>query len=74
MCSTFWTAQRCSQIYTEKRRGRKETEVSRKIKGGNEKERDRDERDREMRDREERERQRDKREETETDAERETDR
>jgi len=27
--------------YTEKRRGRKETEVARRIKGGNEKERDR---------------------------------
>ena len=36
-----WTAQRCSQSYTEKRRGRKETEVARRIKGGNEKERDR---------------------------------
>ena len=29
-----WTAQRCSQSYTEKRRGRKETEVTRTIKGG----------------------------------------
>jgi hypothetical protein len=36
-----WTAQRCSRSYTEKRRGRKETEVARRIKGGNEKERDR---------------------------------
>ena len=34
MCSTVWTAQRCSQIYTEKRRGRKEIEVARRIKGG----------------------------------------
>ena len=30
---------RCSWSYTEKRRGRKETEVARRIKGGNEKER-----------------------------------
>ena len=30
-----WTTQRCSQSYTEKRRGRKETEVvARRIKGG----------------------------------------
>ena len=29
-----WTAQRCSQSYTEKRRRRKETEVARRIKGG----------------------------------------
>ena len=28
-----WTAQRCSWSYTEKRRGRKETEVARRIKG-----------------------------------------
>ena len=28
------TAQRCSWSYTEKRRGRKETEVARRIKGG----------------------------------------
>ena len=28
------TAQRCSQSYTEKRRGRKETEVARRIKVG----------------------------------------
>ena len=32
--STVWTAQRCSQSYTEKRRRRKETEVARRIKGG----------------------------------------
>ena len=32
--STVWTSQRCSQSYTEKRRGRKETEVARRIKGG----------------------------------------
>jgi len=36
-----WTAQRCSRSYTEKRRRRKETEVARRIKGGNEKEGDR---------------------------------
>ena len=41
VCSTVWTAQRYSQSYTEKGRGRKETEVARRIKGGNEKERDR---------------------------------
>ena len=40
MLSTVWTTQRCSQSYTEKRRGRKETEVARRIKGGNEKETD----------------------------------
>ena len=34
MCSTVWTAQRRSQSYTEKRRGRKETEVARRIKEG----------------------------------------
>ena len=34
MCSTVWAAQRCSWSYTEKRRGRKETEVARRIKGG----------------------------------------
>ena len=34
MLSTVWIPQRCSQSYTEKRRGRKETEVARKIKGG----------------------------------------
>ena len=39
MCSTVWTTQRCSQSYTEKRRGRKETEVARRVKEGNEKER-----------------------------------
>ena len=33
MRSTVWTTQRCSQSYTEKRRGRKETEVARRIKG-----------------------------------------
>ena len=33
MLSTDWTPQRCSQIYTEKRGGRKETEVARRIKG-----------------------------------------
>ena len=33
MLSTVWTAQRCSQSYTEKRRGRKETEVARRIRG-----------------------------------------
>jgi hypothetical protein len=38
--STVWTAQRCSWSYTEKRRDRKETEVARMIKEGNEKERD----------------------------------
>ena len=32
--STFWTPQRCSQSYTEKRRGRKQTEVARRGKGG----------------------------------------
>ena len=34
MHSTVWTVQRCSRSYTEKRRGRKETEVARKIKRG----------------------------------------
>ena len=34
MLSTVWTPQRCSQSYTEKRRGRKETEVTRRRKGG----------------------------------------
>ena len=34
MCSTVWTAHRCSQSYTEKRRGRKEIEVARRIKRG----------------------------------------
>jgi len=32
--STVWIPQRCLQSYTEKRRGRKETEVARRIKGG----------------------------------------
>ena len=32
--STVWIPQRCSQSYTEKRRGRNETEVARRIKGG----------------------------------------
>ena len=32
--STVWTPQRCSWSYREKRRGRKETEVARRIKGG----------------------------------------
>ena len=41
MCTPVCTAQRCSWSYTEKRRGRKETEVARRIEGGNEKERDR---------------------------------
>ena len=36
MHSTVWTAQRCSWSYTEKRRGRKETEVVRRIIAGNE--------------------------------------
>ena len=39
--STARDTQRSSQSYMEKKRGRKETEVSRRIKGGNEKERDR---------------------------------
>ena len=34
MLSTVCILQRCSWIYTEKRRGRKETEVARRIKGG----------------------------------------
>ena len=34
MLSTVWIPQRCSWSYTEKRRGRKETEVARKIKRG----------------------------------------
>ena len=33
MLSTVWIPQICSQSYTEKRRGRKETEVARRIKG-----------------------------------------
>ena len=32
--STVCIPQRCSRSYTEKRRGRKETEVARRIKGG----------------------------------------
>jgi len=32
--STDWIPQRYSQSYTEKRSGRKETEVARRIKGG----------------------------------------
>ena len=35
MCSPVWIPQRCSRSYTEKTRGRKETEVARGIKGGN---------------------------------------
>ena len=34
MLSTVWILQRYSWSYTEKRRGRKETEVTRGIKGG----------------------------------------
>ena len=34
MLSKVWTPQRCSQSYTEKRIRRKETEVTRRIKGG----------------------------------------
>ena len=33
MCSPVWIPQRCSQGYTEKRRGWKDTEVARGIKG-----------------------------------------
>ena len=33
MLSTVWIPHRCSRSYTEKRRGRKETEVARRIKG-----------------------------------------
>ena len=33
MLATVWTPQRCSQSYTEKRSGRKETEMARRIKG-----------------------------------------
>ena len=39
--STVRDTQRGSQSYTEKRRGRKEIEVSRRRKGENQKERDR---------------------------------
>ena len=38
--STVRDTQRGSQSYIKKRRGRKETEVARRIKGGNEKETD----------------------------------
>ena len=34
MHSTVWTTQRYSWSYTDKRRGRKETEVARRINGG----------------------------------------
>ena len=34
MLSTVWIPQRWSQSYTEKRRGRKETEVAKRIKAG----------------------------------------
>ena len=34
MLSTVWNPQRASQSYTEKRRGRKEIQVSRRRKGG----------------------------------------
>ena len=34
MLATVWAPQRGSQIYTEKKRGRKETEVTRRRKGG----------------------------------------
>ena len=34
MLSTVWNPQRGSWSYTEKRRGRKETEVARRIEGG----------------------------------------
>ena len=40
-CSPPSGTHRNSQSYREKRRGRKETEVTRKIKGGNEKKGDR---------------------------------
>ena len=33
MLSTVWTPQRCLRSYTEKRRGRKEIEVTRRRKG-----------------------------------------
>ena len=39
MLPTVWIPHRCSQSYTEKRRGRKETEVARGIKGGIKRER-----------------------------------
>ena len=34
MRSIAWTSQRCSRSYTEKRTGKKEPEVARRIKGG----------------------------------------
>ena len=34
MLSVVWIPQRCLRSYTEKRKGRKETEVVRRIKGG----------------------------------------
>ena len=34
MLSTVWIPQRCSQSYTQQIRGRKETEVTRRRKGG----------------------------------------
>ena len=40
MLSRVWTPQRYSQSYTEKRRGRKETEMARRIKGESKGERD----------------------------------
>ena len=40
-CSPLSGTHRDSQSWVEKRRGRKETEMARRIKGGNEKERDR---------------------------------
>ena len=40
-CSPPSGTHRDSQSWVEKRKGRKETEVARRIKGGNEKERDR---------------------------------
>ena len=39
MLFIVWIPQRCSQSYTEKRRGRKETEVARGIKVGIKRER-----------------------------------
>ena len=39
MLSTVWTPQRSLQNYTEKRRGRKETEVARRMKGKSKRER-----------------------------------
>ena len=34
MLSTFWILQRCSRSYTEKRRGRREIEVTGRRRGG----------------------------------------